>query len=161
MESRWTLLPFSITTASYQGFELGEESNKNMLPFCPQLPLSWRQRLLFLEAAPTSSALVLMCLRDQGWQGILFIRQLHLLLCRRDTEGSSTSAMQKVHADLQLLWTPQGCPPWREGRSNPHPRQLEAINSLHIPTAALPPTPRGRTGSSDHLCSTDVAAGFD
>lgn len=55
----------------------------------PPAPTHLKTKAPFSEAAQTSSALDLLCLRDQGWQGTAFIRQLYLVLCRRETVQTS------------------------------------------------------------------------
>lgn len=87
-----------------------------------------------------------MCLRDQGWQGSLFIRQLYLLLCRRDTEGSSTSAMQKVHADIQLLWTPKAALLGGKGGPIPIPGNWNLSTVYTSPLQPSLPLPREEQG---------------
>lgn len=118
------MLPFSLTTASDQGVELGEEASKTHASLSP-CSHSVENKGSFLRGSSDLFSAGSLCLRDGGWQGTVFIRQL----CRR--EMVQTSSCYRPPRLLSLK---------RGGRSNPHPRQLESINSLYIPTAACPPS---------------------
>lgn len=103
-------------TASDQRAEPRE--SKACFPF-PSAPAQLKTKAPFSWTAQTLLALPLLCLRDPGQQGIALIRQLYLLLWRREMVQTSS-----------CYWPPRLHSPGREERSNPHPMQLESIKSL-------------------------------
>lgn len=104
--------------------DLGRKQIKHTLPF-PPCSHSVENKDSFLRGSSDLISAGSLCLRDRGWQGTVFIRQL----CRREMVQTSSCYQPPRLPSLR-----------RGGRSNPHPRQLESINSLYIPTADRPPS---------------------
>lgn len=105
-------------------FDLGRKQIKHTLPF-PPCSHSVENKGSFLRGSSDLISAGSLCLRERGWQGTVFIRQL----CRREMVQTSSCYQPPRLPSLR-----------RGGRSNPHPRQLESINSLYIPTADRPPS---------------------
>lgn len=104
---------------------LGRKQIKPCFPF-PPAPTQLKTKAPFSESAQTSSALVLLCLRDQGWQGTVFIRQLYLSLCRREMVQTSSCYGPPQLPSLR-----------REGRFNLLPGNW---NLSTVYTSPLPPS---------------------